>query len=71
MGINKTNGGWLLFIAALGMMSTLLAVDVSNFKTWTDAFAPSFIGSSLAHIGTVIAAFIGGKLIPTSDTPDK
>lgn len=68
--MNRVSGGWLLFIAALGMMCTLLAVDISNFDTWKDGITPAFIGSSLGHIGTVIAAFIGGKLIPTNPAPN-
>lgn len=59
--------GWLLFIAAMGMMFTLESVEIANLQAWSDMFAPGFMGKAFAHIGTVIAAFIGGKLLPSSD----
>lgn len=59
--------GWLLFLGALGMMFSLLAMDVSELQSFNDVWTPKFIASMMAHLGTVIAAFIGGKLIPTED----
>ncbi len=67
--MSQTTTGWLILIAALGMMMTLMAVDVSNLTTWNAIFTPAFIGSAMAHFGTVIAAFIGGKLIPNERDP--
>lgn len=58
--------GWIIFIAALGMMCSLLAIDISNMKSWLETTTPEFVGSVMAHIGAVIAAFIGGKLIPSN-----
>jgi len=55
--------GWTLFLGALGMLFTLEAVEVSNLHTWSDATAPSFIAKLLAHTGTVIGAYFGGKKI--------
>ncbi len=60
-----TSTGWVVFIAALGMMFGLLAVDVSQLDHWAQATTPAFIGQILGHLGAVIAAFCGGKLIPT------
>lgn len=64
--MTPTKSGWILFIAALGMMCSLLAHDVSNLQTWNEFWTPSFIGVILAHIGAVITAFIGGRIIPSS-----
>lgn len=64
MANNKT-AGWILFIAALGVMCGLLADDVSALKSWHEATTPSFFGSILAHLGAVIGAFVGGRVIPT------
>ena len=61
---NKTTG-WLIFAAALGMMLSLISVDVNELTSWHDATTPSFVGTAMAHFGAVIAAFVGGKLIPT------
>jgi hypothetical protein len=33
--------------------------------TFADAVTPLFVGKMLAHFGVVVAAFIGGKLLPT------
>lgn len=65
--MNKTSQGWMLFIAALGMFSTMVAVDVSQINAWDSAFAPSFVGKCLGYFGTVVASFIAGKLIPNKD----
>ena len=60
--------GYLVLLAAIGMMAGLLAVDVSQLPTFGDAATPIFVGKMLAHLGAVITAFIGGKLLP--DRPD-
>ena len=64
--MSDSGKGWFLFLAAFGMMLTLEAVEISKLQAWSDATTPAFVGIAAAHIGTVIAAFIGGKLIPTS-----
>ena len=57
--------GWIIFVAALGMMFGLMAVDVSKLSDWQAARAPAFIGTIMAHFGAVATAFVGGRLIPT------
>ena len=56
--------GWLIFIAAMGMMLGLLAGDISSLNSWHDMFYPTFIGGVMTHISAVIAAFVGGNLVP-------
>ena len=57
--------GWTILAAALGSMFTLMAVDISQLSGWHEATTPAFVGSMVAHLGTVLGAFVGGKLIPT------
>lgn len=57
--------GWMLLIVALGMMCTLLSGDIANLVHWRDALDPAFVGGFVAHLGAVITAFVGGKLLPT------
>lgn len=64
--MNKTTGGWIVFIAALAMMCGLLSADVAKLTMWGDAVKPTFVAVVMAHFGTVVLAFVGGKLIPTS-----
>ena len=64
--MNNTSKGWIVFIAAMGMMLTLNSVEIANLSTWHEVASPTFVGKMFAHVGTVIAAFIGGKLIPTN-----
>lgn len=59
--------GWVLFIAAIGMMFTLMSAEITSLSDWHNAGTPGFIGKVIAHLGVVIAAFVGGKLIPTED----
>lgn len=56
--------GWLIFIAAMGMMLGLLAGDVHSLNSWNDAFNPAFVAGIMTHISAVIAAFVGGNLVP-------
>ena len=58
--------GWMVGIAAGGMMLGLMGSEVASLTSWSEAFAPAFIGEMLLHASVVIAAFIGGKLIPTT-----
>jgi hypothetical protein len=61
---NKT-AGWTLAAASLGMMLLLISSDVKNLKDIHDVYSPWFIGNAMAHLGNVLMAFVGGKLIPT------
>lgn len=63
--MTNKNAGWFLGLAALGMMTGLMAHDISEIKTWAEVFQPVFVGSMFAHFSVVIMAFVGGKLIPT------
>lgn len=58
------NTGWLIALAAMGMMLGLLAGDVSNLNHWQEVFYPAFISGVMTHISAVIAAFVGGNLVP-------
>lgn len=60
----NSKGGWVISIAALGMMLGLLAGDISVLEKWSDIFYPAFIAGVMTHLSAVIAAFIGGNLIP-------
>lgn len=68
--MTSTTTGWVIFVAAVGMMFSLLAVDISALPSWDAAMKPVFVGTFIGHIGVVIAAFIGGKLIPAERNPD-
>ncbi len=63
---NNTSAGWIIFIAALGMMLGMMAIDIAQYMKWADALEPSNVGTLLGHLSSVIAAFVGGKLIPES-----
>lgn len=60
--------GWIIFIAALGTMFGLVGIDMSKLTNWSDAATPFFVGTTFVHLGAVIGAFVGGKMIqPTRD----
>lgn len=67
--MDKTTAGWTTFISALGAMCLLLTADVAKLSSWSVAFQPPFVAVVLAHIGTVILGFAGGKMIPTKRQP--
>ncbi len=62
--------GYVVFAAAIGMMCGLLSIDVSKLKDWQEIYTPGFIASILGHVGVVLTAFVGGKLVP-EDRSDK
>lgn len=59
--------GYVIFIAALGMMASLLAPEVAGLPSWSAALSPAFCGKALAHFAVVSAAFAGGRIIPTKE----
>jgi hypothetical protein len=66
--MTQSSKGWWLFVGAVGLMLSMMAADVKSLESWQKAFEPDFVGQMFAHIGAVIAAFMGGKLIPTDPT---
>lgn len=55
----------MLGAASLGMLCLLMSADISQLKSFDDVWTPAFIGNMVAHLGNVLMAFVGGKLIPT------
>jgi hypothetical protein len=64
--MTKTTTGNIIFVAALGAVLGLLGNEVKGLQDWGQSITPSFIGTALMHLGTVIGAYVGGRLIPTS-----
>lgn len=56
--------GWIVGLAAIGVMLTMSSVQIGNLDSWDQALTTKFIAQQLANVGSVIAAFVGGKLIP-------
>lgn len=67
--MNRTTGGWLVFVAAIGMMFGMLAIDIASLNEWSQMQTPLFVGTTFGHVAATIAAFIGGKLIPEQRDP--
>ena len=62
--MNGTQKGWTIFVAAIGSMAGLMAVEVRELQTWSEVATPGFVGGLLAHFAVVVGAFVGGKLLP-------
>lgn len=62
--MNQKMLGYVIIIAGLGMMLTLLAGDISNLKSWNEVLYPSFAAGVMTHIGAVLTAAVGGNLVP-------
>lgn len=62
--MTNTQVGYMIGIAALGMMLGLIGNEVAELMSWGDAISPGFVGKTFLHASTVIAAFVGGRLIP-------
>jgi hypothetical protein len=64
--MTNKNMGWMLGAASVGMLFLLISADISQMKDFNEVWTPYFVGNMIAHIGNVLMAFVGGKLIPTS-----
>jgi len=47
------------------MMCGLAGNEITKLQSWNAIYTPEFVGKILLEISTVIATFLGGKLIPT------
>lgn len=63
--MTNTHIGWMIGVAAFGMMLGLMGTEVSELTSWQEALTPGFVGTMFLHASVVIAAFVGGKLIPS------
>jgi hypothetical protein len=66
----QTTVGWTVMLAAVGMLFGMLSIDLVSVHGWDELRSPEFVGTTIGHIGAVIMAFVGGKLIP-SGKPDR
>lgn len=61
----QATAGWIVFLAAMGMLFGLIAMDlIAIHDGWATVSTPRFVGAIFGHIAAVITAFVGGKLIP-------
>lgn len=65
-----TQTGWLIALAAAGMLAGLIGAEMASLHSWDEVFAVPFIGKSLLHVATVIGAWISGKLMPQPPRAD-
>ena len=63
--MKQAHMGYMVGFAAAGMMFGLIGKEVSELPSWGEVLKPGFVGEMLLHASVVIAAFVGGKLIPT------
>lgn len=64
--MTRTTTGMAFGLAALGMTVGLLGAEISQLQDWQPVVTPAFVGKSLMHVATVIAAYVSGQLVPTS-----
>lgn len=64
----RTTGN-LIFVAALGAVLLGLSTEIKGLHDWPEALTPAFVGQTMWHIGSVIGAYVGGRLIPARDEP--
>ena len=62
--MTQQTAGWIVLAAALGMMATLIGTEIAALPDWQPVVTPGFVGKAAIHLGTVIGAFVAGKLLP-------
>ena len=63
-GMTRSQTSGVVLIAAMGMMASLMAVEIMEIVSWSELATPKFVGTLLMHFGTVIGAYVAGRLIP-------
>lgn len=66
--MNRKSGGFIILIAAVGMLSGLIGNEISSLQSLAQITTTAFIGKTLIHISVVIGAYISGQMIPTAKT---
>lgn len=57
--------GYLVLIAAFGMLCVSSSSDIKQLTSWAAATTPAFVGTLIGHVGAVITAYLGGRMTPT------
>jgi hypothetical protein len=65
--MTRTTQGWFSVLAAVGMTMALIGAEVANLSSWDPVTTPAFVGKAFVHLAAVIAAFVGGQLVPTAE----
>ena len=63
--MTKTQSGWFLFIVGLLVIGVLLTGDVIALVHSGGKIDMAFVLGMLAHVGAVVAAFVGGWILPS------
>lgn len=70
--MSRHTTGWMIFVAAFGLICIDIGNEIRQLENFPQGMVSGeFIGETLIHIGTVIGAFVGGKLIPENRDPEK
>lgn len=62
----RTLGGSIALLAAAGMLVTSIGNEIAALDDWAMVLLPSFVGQMALHVGTVIATYVAGQLIPSA-----
>lgn len=65
--MNRYTMGWTIFAAMFGAMCLSIGNELQQLKSYDELYSLVFIGKNMVHLGTVIGAFVGGKLIPSRE----
>lgn len=65
--MNNNTKGWAVLLAAIGMLLTSLATEIKDLESWVYISTPGFVASVMIHVGSVIGAFVSGKLMERGD----
>lgn len=64
MTMTSQHTAWIILVSAGGMMAGLMANEVRELTSWAQATTPAFMAGFLAHVATVVLAWVSGRLLP-------
>ena len=64
MTMTSQHTGWIILVSAGGMMAGLMANEVRELTSWGQATTPPIMAGLLAHVPTVVLAWVIGRLLP-------
>lgn len=65
--MTRQSTGIAVLLAAVGMLAGLLGMEIKDLESWVFLTTPAFVGKLFIHVAAVIAAFVGGQVLPTMD----
>lgn len=60
---------WAMLIACIALALNAIGMDISELMGWEAVKTPTFIGSLISHVGSILGAYVSGRLFTIDKLP--